>query len=113
MEALHRLIREHLAHRELLLFLVFQYRPDYLDPHGDGDRWHFYLDALDAFFLRGQQMGLIRIDIPAAVLTELFFNLVFGIVDAEQRGRAASSKSAYTLEQVFSRGVASSNEASS
>lgn len=72
LEALQRLIKEHLTHRELLVFLVFQYRPDFLDPHGEGARWQSYLEALDAFFLRGQQKGVFRIDITAAVFTELF-----------------------------------------
>lgn len=48
LEALQRLIKEHLTHRELLVFLVFQYRPDFLDPHGEGARWQSYLEALDA-----------------------------------------------------------------
>ncbi|HEJ4414253.1 TPA: efflux pump transcriptional repressor NfxB, partial [Pseudomonas aeruginosa] len=69
LEALQRLIKEHLTHRELLVFLVFQYRPDFLDPHGEGARWQSYLEALDAFFLRGQQKGVFRIDITAAVFT--------------------------------------------
>lgn len=94
LEALQRLIKEHLTHRELLVFLVFQYRPDFLDPHGEGARWQSYLEALDAFFLRGQQKGVFRIDITAAVFTELFITLVYGMVDAERRGRAASSNSA-------------------
>ncbi len=55
LEALQRLIKEHLTHRELLVFLVFQYRPDFLDPHGEGARWQSYLEALDAFFLRGRR----------------------------------------------------------
>ncbi len=46
LEALQRLIKEHLTHRELLVFLVFQYRPDFLDPHGEGARWQSYLEAL-------------------------------------------------------------------
>ncbi len=91
LEALQRLIKEHLTHRELLVFLVFQYRPDFLDPHGEGARWQSYLEALDAFFLRGQQKSVFRIDITAAVFTELFITLVYGMVDAERRGRAASS----------------------
>ncbi|EKA40492.1 TetR/AcrR family transcriptional regulator [Pseudomonas aeruginosa] len=70
LEALQRLIKEHLTHRELLVFLVFQYRPDFLDPH-----------------------------------TELFITLVYGMVDAERRGRAASSNSAHTLEQMFLHGA--------
>ncbi len=105
LEALQRLIKEHLTHRELLVFLVFQYRPDFLDPHGEGARWQSYLEALDAFFLRGQQKGVFRIDITAAVFTELFITLVYGMVDAERRGRAASSNSAHTLEQMFLHGA--------
>jgi TetR/AcrR family transcriptional repressor of mexCD-oprJ operon len=37
LEALRRLIREHLAHRELLAFLMAQYRPDFLDLEQGGD----------------------------------------------------------------------------
>lgn len=103
LEALQRLIKEHLTHRELL---VFQYRPDFLDP----PRRRRTLavlpgSALDAFFLRGQQKGVFRIDITAAVFTELFITLVYGMVDAERRGRAASSNSAHTLEQMFLHGA--------
>lgn len=103
--ALRRLIHEHLTHREILVFLMFQYRPDSLDPAVDG-RWQPYSDALDAFFLRGQQAGVLRIDITAAVFTELFLALIYGMVDAERRGRAASSSSAGMLEGMFLDGAA-------
>lgn len=103
--ALNRLIRGHLTHRELLVFLMFQYRPDSLDPDTEGVRWIPYVDALDSFFLRGQHTGLFRIDIGAPVLTELFVSLVYGMVDAERRGRAASAGSAAALERFFLRGA--------
>ncbi len=102
---LERLISEHLAHRELLAFLVVQYRPGFLDEQSNGAPWRCYLDALDGFFLRGQQQGALRIDITAAVLTELFITLVYGMVDAEQRGRAASANTAHTLQQMFLHGA--------
>ncbi|AZD02387.1 MULTISPECIES: AsnC family protein [Pseudomonas] len=104
-EALHNLIKEHLAHRELLIFIVFQSRPDFPNPKDDGARWQSYLDALDSFFLRGQCMGAFRIDITAAVFTELFIALVYGLADAERRGRAASSNSAKILGQMFLHGA--------
>lgn len=104
--ALRRLINEHLTHREMLVFLMFQYRPDFLTPEGGGARWQSYIQALDAFFLRGQQRGAFRIDITAAVYTELFTTLVYGMVDAERRGRAASANSANVLEQLFLHGAA-------
>lgn len=99
--ALRRLIAEHLKHREMLVFLMFQYRPDFLSPEGDGARWQSYMLALDAFFLRGQQQGVFRIDITAAVFTELFTTMIYGLMDAERRGRAASANSASVLEQMF------------
>ncbi|ABA74500.1 MULTISPECIES: TetR/AcrR family transcriptional regulator [Pseudomonas] len=105
LDALRRLIREHLAHRELLAFLMAHYRPDFLDFERGDTRWQFYLEALDGFFLRGQQQGLFRIDITAAIFTELFITLVYGLVDAEQRGRAANADSARTLEQMFLHGA--------
>lgn len=102
------LITEHLAHREMLVFLLFQYRPDTFAMNGEGERWQSYADALDRFFLRGQQLGVFRIDITAAVFTELFLTMIFGMVDAERRGRAASANSAHVMEQMFLNGAAAS-----
>ena len=108
--ALRKLIQGHLTNRELLVFIMFQYRPDSLDPSvGEGD-WQPYIDALDAFFLRGQRIGVFRIDISAPVLTELFDAVVYGIVDAERRGRAASASSAVVFEQIFLHGISASPE---
>lgn len=102
LEALRQLIEGHLRHRELLLFLIFQCRPD---THIRDERWQACNQALDSFFLRGQRAGVFRIDVSAAVLTELFASLICGIVDAERRGRAASSESARILEQFFLQGA--------
>ncbi|CAI8971577.1 HTH-type transcriptional regulator NfxB [Pseudomonas sp. IT-347P] len=110
LDALRRLIREHLAHRELLAFLMAHYRPDFLDFERGDTRWQFYLEALEGFFLRGQQQGLFRIDITAAIFTELFITLVYGLVDAEQRGRAANADSARILEQMFLHGALAGGE---
>lgn len=104
-QALRDLIENHLRHRELLVFMIFQYRPDSLDPDQDGARWTAYTDALDRFFLRGQQEGYFRIDITAELLTELFVSLIYGMVDAERRGRAASARSLAVLEQFFLKGA--------
>ena len=73
------------------MFLMFQYRPDSLDPANEGAKLIPYDSALDAFFLRGQRAGFFRIEVGAPVLTELFLSLIYGIVDAERRGRAASA----------------------
>lgn len=47
--------------------------------------------TIDGFFLRGQQAGVFRIDLPAATLTELWIGVVQSLVDAERRGRVARS----------------------
>ncbi|MGP6255318.1 TetR/AcrR family transcriptional regulator, partial [Pseudomonas aeruginosa] len=64
-----------------------------------------HIEALDAFFLRGQQAGVFRIDISAAVFSELFINLVYAMVDAERRGRAAGAGLSGSLEQLFMHGA--------
>ncbi|QBF26571.1 TetR/AcrR family transcriptional regulator [Pseudomonas tructae] len=105
--ALRHLITEHLKHREMMVFLLFQYRPDTFDDSEANRPWRSYADALDAFFLRGQQAGVFRIDISAAIFTEMFLSMVYGIVDAERRGRAASATSVQTLELLFLHGAVS------
>jgi TetR/AcrR family transcriptional repressor of mexCD-oprJ operon len=107
LEALHRLISEHLAHREVLAFIAFEWRPDSLDEPSGGARWLPYGDALDAFFLRGQQEGVFRLDITARELTEIFISLVFGLVDAERRGSVARARMAAVIEKFFLKGAAS------
>ncbi|WP_060511787.1 TetR/AcrR family transcriptional regulator [Pseudomonas sp. NBRC 111124] len=103
--AVRHLIAEHLKHREMLVFLMFQYRPDTLLGDSEDRRWLAYTRAMDAFFLRAQQLGVLRIDISAAVFTEMFITQIYGMVDAERRGRAASANSALTLEQLFLHGA--------
>ncbi|TBU77151.1 TetR/AcrR family transcriptional regulator [Phytopseudomonas daroniae] len=105
-EALQRLVDGHLAHRELLVFLIFQWRPDSLDACGEDARWLPYTNALDQFFLRGQRENVFRIDIGAPVLTELFASLLFGLVDGERRGRVARAGMGTSLMQFFMRGAA-------
>lgn len=105
LEALHRLIRDHLTHREVLAFIAFEWRPDSLDENAGGVRWLPYGDALDAFFLRGQKEGVFRVDIGAQELTEIFISLVFGMVDAERRGRVARAGMAAVIEQFFLKGA--------
>ncbi|MFF7709718.1 TetR/AcrR family transcriptional regulator [Pseudomonas sp. NPDC007930] len=105
-EALRALIDGHLAERELLLFLIFQYKPDTLAWTDPASPWNPYIAALDGYFLRGQQAGFFRIDISAAVLSDLFASLLIGMIDAERNGRAAPAASARVLESMFLRGAA-------
>ncbi|HEJ2922602.1 TPA: transcriptional regulator, partial [Pseudomonas aeruginosa] len=85
---------------------AFQWRPDSLDEDTGGTRWLPYADALDAFFLRGQRENVFRIDVGAPELTEIFISLVFGLVDAERRGRVARAGMAALIEHFFLKGAA-------
>lgn len=100
--ALRKLITNHLEHREWTAFIT-----------------HFWNDVarempaeviaecelkMDAFFLRGQQAGIFRIDVTAATLSELWFSVVIGMVDAERRGRVARAGLALVIEKMFLEG---------
>lgn len=75
-----------LEHRELTLFLI-HYCQEYTSECNELDkRWS---EALDTFFLKGQQNGTFRIDITAPALGELWMSIIIGFIDAEKRGRVA------------------------
>lgn len=102
LDALRRLIANNLEHRELTAFLMHFWRdapPESRISDADWDR------IMDGFFLRGQQAGIFRIDIPAAGLTEVFVGLLLGLMEAERRGRIARSGLAELVEGAFLTGA--------
>ena len=101
---MHKLIANHLQYRELAAFLT-NFWNDASRELSDlvVDEWD---RKLDAFFLRGQQAGVFRIDVTAATLSELFISVLIGLVDAERRGRVARAGLAGVVESTFLRGVA-------
>ncbi|HCF4734777.1 TPA: hypothetical protein NIF12_006941 [Pseudomonas aeruginosa] len=56
-------------------------------------------------FYAGKKLGVFRIDIGAPALTEIFSSLIFGLVDAERRGRIARAGMAALIEQFFLNGA--------
>lgn len=106
--ALQALIDGHLTHREMLIFMMAEWRPDCLEEESpEMRRWMPYSDALDAFFLRGQHAGVFRIDISAPVLAELFCSMIFGLVESERRGRVARAAMPGVLLKFFLEGAGS------
>jgi TetR/AcrR family transcriptional repressor of mexCD-oprJ operon len=100
--ALERLIANNLEHRELTTFLIHYWRQDPPTAAGVEAGW----DAtLDAFFLRGQQAGVFRIDLAAPALTEIFVALLLRLIDAERHGRVARAGLAGVIERAFLRGA--------
>ncbi len=103
LEALHRLILHTLEQREFGNFLMMHYWQDGATELGSENGWEA---RLDAFFLRGQQAGILRIDIATPALTELWMAIFSGLVDAERRGRIARASLAGLIEQSFLQGSA-------
>ena len=103
-EALSRMTQSHLEHRELTAFLTYYLRDAVTDP-GIESGWEA---SVDAFFLRGQQEGVFRIDVSAATLSDLWASMLIGLVDGERRGRIARVGLAGVMEKVFLEGVQAS-----
>lgn len=64
-----------------------------------------YDDRMRAFFLKGQQRGEFRVDVPAAVMAEIFGGEMAALFEAESRGRIASAMMADYWETIFLFGV--------
>ncbi len=102
LKALHIMTERCLEHREISQFMIrycchaeHEFAEDSID-------WD---SRMDAFFLRGQQEGIFRIDLPAAVLNEIWTALLLGLVDAEYRGRVARAGLADLIERAFMQGA--------
>lgn len=100
-EVLGRLTENTLEHRELTAFLMYFWKDSTLNCC-DQITWE---RKLDAFFLRGQQQGIFRVDIPAAAMTEVFVSTLIGLVDAERRGRVARVGLSALVEMAFCEGA--------
>lgn len=98
LDALRRLTEGSFKNREVSAFLTHYWKPQNECPA----EWN---EKMDALFLRGQQEGVFRIDIPAAALTEIWVALVVGLTDAEYRGRIARAGLTNLVEHVLLQGV--------
>ncbi len=104
-EALQRLIECHLKHKEIHVFLMYYWRPEFLDESHPDQTWVKGQCTLDNFFLRAQQEGVYRIDISAAAMTELFYSIVIGLIDAERRGRVPRASLAQIIGNAMAKGI--------
>lgn len=101
LEALKRLIANNLEHRELQAFLMYYWK----EAGTDAEIQMYWDTQLDAFFLRGQQQGVFRIDISAAALTEIFTWTLAGLVNAERQGKVARLGLPALIENAFLHGA--------
>lgn len=103
LEAFRRMTVNNLEQRELTAFLIHYWKPDLTSDLCPDATWNM---TLDAFFLRGQQQGVFRIDIPAPALTEIWVSILLGLVEAERHGRIARAGLATVVERAFLHGAA-------
>lgn len=97
-DGMSQLIRAHLDNKELLRMMC--------SPQSCvEDDWSPYMKAIDTFFLKAQKQGAFRIDFSVQVLSELFVSSICGMIDAQRRGRVASSGLPETFEDFFLHGV--------
>lgn len=101
LDALNQLASNYFEHRELSSFILFYWKDKAMSLEVF-DAWHA---RLDEFFLRGQQAGVFRIDVPAPALTEMLTFLLIGLVNGERDGRIARASLPGIAERVFLQGV--------
>lgn len=71
----------------------------------ENDYWMPYFQAIEDFFLRGQKGSAFRIDLSSLFLSESFVYLVNGAIDAERRGRVASTSVISSIESFMLYGI--------
>ncbi|MEN0036652.1 MAG: TetR/AcrR family transcriptional regulator [Cellvibrio sp.] len=99
------LIASVLDSKELTLFLIYHFRPDFLLETNLDKRWLEIQKVSDKFFLRCQHEGLLRIDISAVALSEIFFGIGCSLIEAEHRGRVPRAGMAELIEKMFLQGA--------
>lgn len=104
--ALKALVASVLDSKELTLFLIYHFRPEFLHEENLDRRWLDIQKVSDKFFLRCQQEGVLRIDISAVALNEIFFGIACSLIEAEHRGRVPRAGMAELIEAMFLQGAA-------
>lgn len=70
-----------------------------------------YFDAMNDFFLRGQNQGAFRIDLTASFLTTAFTSSFYGIINAQNQGRVARIGITEEFERFFISGAGQNTHA--
>lgn len=107
-EALSRLIRHILTGKELYLFWSMTLWMDLgtsKDLNVSGYSPSFLTRALEEFFLKGQQAGVFRIDLPATWLAKSLDYMIYAAAESAQRGEIASLSAPELVEKIFYKGA--------
>lgn len=109
-DALHRLTKHLMTHRELYLFWSAVVSVDLggtKDHDMKGYALSFFGGALEDFFLRGQKAGVFRIDMSARWLAKSYSFLLYGALDSAQRGEIATLGISGSVNKIFLCGASS------
>ncbi|MEZ0068100.1 TetR/AcrR family transcriptional repressor of mexCD-oprJ operon [Streptacidiphilus sp. MAP12-20] len=103
-DAVRRLADALIPDAQLAAFLAGENR--LFDDNEITDAWDRMDARVAALFLRGQQSGAFRVELPASWLSEAFFDLLAGVGWAVQDGRLAPRESTRALTELFLGGAA-------
>ena len=98
-EAVRRLAEAVIPEASLAAFLTGESR--LFDDDSINADWNAVDARVAALFLRGQKSGAFRIELPAAWLSEAFFDLLAGVGWAVQEGRLAPRDTNFALTELF------------
>ena len=105
-EALSRVTEAFLRHRDLFSFFFTHIWEEALrrgDAQYTPPEWQFFDVRMEAFFLRCQKEGFLRIDMPAPWLHEVYGAILYGATRAIAMGRIApASARGFVLSTFFS-----------
>lgn len=98
-EAFQRLIAAHIQQREFCAYLIS--RTGGCEKRREDMDWGEVEQHLQQLFLRGQQAGEFRIDLPAAWMADMFGYFVLALCEGEGRGRVPRASMAQYFETFF------------
>lgn len=98
-EALQRLIAAHIEQREFCAYLIS--RTMGCEKRRQAMDWSDVEQHLMQLFLRGQQAGEFRIDLPAAWMADMFGYFVLALCEGESKGRVPRASMAEYFESFF------------
>lgn len=98
-EAMQRLIQAHMEQREFCAYLIA--RSMGCEQQKEALDWSEVERQLQQLFLRGQQAGEFRIDVPAAWMADMFGYFVLALCECERRGMVPRASMAHYFETFF------------
>ncbi|EOE1545979.1 TetR/AcrR family transcriptional regulator [Providencia rettgeri] len=101
-----RYLSEELLNQQNIILFLNRFWSDNSDIQKAELEW---LKFMDEIFLNGQKLGVFRIDTPAPVMSDIWINLVVGLIESERKGRIARTGFIQQIETAFLHGMSIQN----